>query len=64
MVIYGNQVLVSPYFLTYLINLCFYEVKLTDSEKNEALACIKENFGAYFLTLVMKFLGKTDSFQI
>ena len=30
---------------------------------NEALACVKENFGAYFLTLVMKFLGNTDSFQ-
>ena len=58
-----NQALISPHFLAYLTDSCFYGVKLTDGEKNEALACAKENFGAYFLTLVMKFLGKIYSFQ-
>ena len=38
-------------------------VKLTDGEKIKSLACAEENFGAYFLTFVMNFLGKTDSFQ-
>ena len=27
------------------------------------MACTKENFGAYFLSLVLKYLGKTDSFH-
>ena len=40
--------------MAYLFDLCFCGIKLTDGEENE------ENFGAYFL---LKFLGKTDSFQ-
>ena len=54
---------VNLHFLAYLIDPRFCEIKLTDGEKNEVLAWAKENFRANFLSLVMKFLGKTDSFQ-